>query len=162
MITETGRVVAVEADSLWIETIRRSTCNSCSAQKACGHGLMNKMDSGRQHHVRALLDGLSADDFKLDDEVEISIPEQVLVVGAMVVYMLPLLLMLAGAIITAQFLAGDVAAFVGSVVGLSLGLGLVRYHSYRTRNQQNFQPQVVANKTRSVPVIDGVELSIVS
>ena len=161
MITETGRVVAVEADSLWIETIRRSTCNSCSAQKACGHGLMNKLDSGRQHHVRALLDGQAADDFNLDDEVEISIPEQVLVVGALVVYMLPLLLMLAGAIITAQFLAGDVAAFAGSVVGLSVGLAIVRYHSYCTRNQRQFQPLVVANKTRSVSVIDSSQLSTV-
>jgi sigma-E factor negative regulatory protein RseC len=162
VITETGRVVAVEADSLWIETIRRSTCNSCSAQKACGHGLMNKLDSGRQHHVRALLDGQAADDFNLDDEVEISIPEQVLVVGPLVVYMLPLLLMLAGAIITAQFLAGDVAAFAGSVVGLSVGLGLVRYHSYCTRNQRQFQPLVVTNKTRSVSVIDSSQLSTLS
>jgi sigma-E factor negative regulatory protein RseC len=159
VITETGRVVAVEADSLWVETIRRSTCNSCSAQKACGHGLMNKMDSGRQHHVRALLDGQSADDFNLDDEVEISITEQVLVVGALVVYMLPLLLMLAGAIITAQFLTGDVAAFAGSVVGLSVGLAIVRYHSYCTRNQRQFQPLVVANNTRSVSAIETSALS---
>jgi sigma-E factor negative regulatory protein RseC len=154
--------VAVEADSLWIETIRRSTCNSCSAQKACGHGLMNKLDSGRQHHVRALLDGQSAGDFNLDDEVEISIHEQVLVVGALIVYMLPLLLMLAGAIITAQFLVGDVAAFAGSVVGLSVGLAIVRYHSYATRNQRQFQPLVVANKTRSVSVIDSSQLSTAS
>lgn len=154
MITETGRVVAIEPDSLWVETIRRSTCNSCSAQKACGHGLMNKLDSGRQHHVRALLDGQSADSFKVDDEVEISIPEQVLVSGALVVYVLPLLSMLAGAVVTAEFLPGDVAAFAGSVVGFCIGLALVRYHAQLTRNHRQLQPLVRAIVQKPVSVVN--------
>ena len=29
MLTETGRVVAVDDDGLWVETVRRSTCNAC-------------------------------------------------------------------------------------------------------------------------------------
>ena len=153
MITETGRVVAVESDCLWVETIRRSTCNSCSAQKACGHGLMNKMDSGRQHQLRVQLDHQQSGQFKLDDEVEISIPEQVLVVGALVVYLLPLLLLLAGAIITAQFQAGDVAAFAGSVAGFVIGLLLVRLHAHRVRDSQQLRPRVVAIKTPAARVI---------
>ena len=159
MITETGRVVAVETDCLWVETIRRSTCNSCSAQKACGHGLMNKAMPGRQHHLRVSLNGQAASGFKLDDEVDISIPEQALVTGALVVYLLPLLLMLAGGLIAAQFMVGDVAAAAGSVAGFGLGLALVRYHARLTSSHKQFQPTVLAKNTQSVEALDPLDYS---
>jgi sigma-E factor negative regulatory protein RseC len=162
MITESGRVVAVEADCLWVETIRRSTCNSCSAQKACGHGLMNKAMPGRQHHLRVPLNGQPASDFNVDDEVEISIPEQVLVTGALVVYMLPLLLMLAGGLITAQFVAGDVAAVIGSAAGFGIGLVLVRYHARLSAERKQYQPTVLNKNNQSVAVIDTSDYSPVA
>ena len=40
MLTETGRVVAVDDDGLWVETVRRSTCNACGVRQGCGHGLL--------------------------------------------------------------------------------------------------------------------------
>ena len=75
MITETGRVVSVESDCVWVETIRKSTCNSCSAQKACGHGLMNKVDAGRLNHVRALLAGMPQEQFAVNDVVKMALAQ---------------------------------------------------------------------------------------
>ena len=54
MLTEVGRVIAVERDGLWVETIRSSTCGSCGARKACGHGLANQMRDGERGLVRVL------------------------------------------------------------------------------------------------------------
>ncbi|MGK0499124.1 MAG: sigma-E factor negative regulatory protein RseC [Oceanicoccus sp.] len=143
MITETGRVVAIEADGLWVETIRSSTCNSCSVQKGCGHSMLNKVGDGKRHHMRVMLGALAASDFTVDDEVKVCIPEQVLVSAALLVYLLPLLSLLAGASLISIWWSGDVAALLGAVMGFALGLGLVRLHAWRNRNNQSLQPWIM-------------------
>ena len=59
MLLETGRVVAVDADSVWVETIRRTTCGSCAVQKGCGHGLLNQLgpEGGDIPNIYAHTDG---------------------------------------------------------------------------------------------------------
>ncbi len=143
MIKETGRVVAIETDCLWVETIRQSTCNSCSVQKGCGHGMLNKMAPGRLNHMRVLLRDQPSSHFSVDDEVEISIPEQVLVTGAMLVYLLPLVTLLMGTILASQFWQGDLPAFLGAVGGFMLGLVVVKYHAVSNHNNMDLQPVVL-------------------
>lgn len=46
MIEEQGRVVATEPGAVWVETVRRSTCSSCSANAGCGQGLMQRLGVG--------------------------------------------------------------------------------------------------------------------
>lgn len=140
MIKETGRVVAIDADCLWVETIRQSTCNSCSAQKGCGYGVMNKTLNVKRHHLRVLLGDCPATDFSIDDQVEISIPEQVLVTGALLVYLLPLITLLLGSLLVSQWWAGDLVAFLGALAGFILGLGIVKVHSQIYRNNRALQP----------------------
>ena len=39
-IVEMGRIVAVEQDpqlTVWVETIKRSTCGTCASKKGCGN-----------------------------------------------------------------------------------------------------------------------------
>lgn len=145
MLTETGRVVAVEDGALWVETIRQSTCGSCSAQKACGHGLMNKMADGRRAYIRVLVGDCDVSDCRVDDQVAFSVPENVILRGSFVVYLMPLLTMLAGAAGLAQVLPhwGDGAAAVGAIGGLVLGFALVRLHAALTRGNTDYQPVLV-------------------
>lgn len=148
MITERGRVVAVEPDCLWIETIRKSTCNSCAAQKGCGHGLMNKLEgsleSNRRHHVRALLGDVAATEFAVDDMVEISIPERILVSAPLLVYGLPLLFMLMGAALASQWQSTDLFAVLGAATGFVLGFAVVKLHALHNSHNEALQPMVVA------------------
>ncbi len=140
---ENGRVVAIENDCLWVETIRQSTCNTCSAQKGCGHGMMNKIGNGRRHHIRVLLGERVATDFAIDDQVEISVPEQVLVSGALLVYLLPLVTLLAGASVIGQWWPGDFMAFIGALCGFAMGVGMVRIHAQFNRNNITMQPVLI-------------------
>lgn len=142
MLVETGRVVAVETDGVWVETIRRSTCGSCAAQKGCGHGIVNRLSEGRSSLVRALPGRLSPADCAVDDEVEISIPEEVILKGSLVVYILPLLTLLAGATLGAYALpgGGDGAAALGAVAGFAIGYLLVRWHAHVHRDDTRLQP----------------------
>lgn len=144
MITETGRVVGIDNDALWVETIQRSTCNSCSAQKGCGQGLMNKAFDGRRNQMRVLLQNQSADDFRLDDQVDIGIPERALVGGAMLVYLLPLLTMLVGMAASQSVFLGDIAAALGALLGFVGGLGLLRAHAHLNRDNPAYQPIILA------------------
>jgi len=142
MLTETGRVVGIESDGIWIETIRRSTCGTCSAQKGCGHGLLNRISEGKRGYVRALPGDQSVGDYKVDDQVLISIPEEVILRGSFIAYILPLLSMLAGAMAATYFFTGqpDVLAVVGAAGGLAVGFALVRWHGIYHRQDPAFQP----------------------
>ena len=144
MLLETGRVVAVDDDGVWVETIRKTTCGSCAAQKGCGHGLLNRISDGHRSLIRALSGRLSANDCLVDDEVRISIPEEVILRGSLVVYVMPLLTMLAGAALGANLLASpDLGGALGAVAGFIAGFGLVRLHAHRHRDDRNLQPSLV-------------------
>ncbi|MEX1667610.1 SoxR reducing system RseC family protein [Zhongshania guokunii] len=158
MISETGRVVGIDQDALWVETIQRSTCSSCSAQKGCGQGLMNKALDGRRNQLRVKLGGQSADDFQLDDQLEIGIPERALVGGAMVVYLLPLFTMLAAMAGVSHYFVGDVAAAIGALLGFVAGMVLLGLHARLISDNPAYQPQILAKKpsvtAQSVSVYD--------
>lgn len=158
MLTETGRVVAVDPDGLWVETIRQSTCGTCAAQKGCGHGLINRISDGKRSYIRVLPGGQSPGDLSVDDQVLISIPEEVILRGSLIVYMLPLLCMLAGAAAAAGFMHGnqDVLAALGAASGFVLGFGLVRWHAACHRDDRSFQP-VLLEVLR--PLADPVRLA---
>tara|TARA_R110002110_G_scaffold406421_1_gene626345 strand:- start:157754 stop:158230 length:477 start_codon:yes stop_codon:yes gene_type:complete len=145
MLTETARVVAVETDGVWVETIRRSTCGACAVQKGCGHGLMNRIGDGRRSYIRVLRNENSPVSCAVDDQVRISIPEDVILRGSVVVYMLPLACMLGGASAAANLVTGsaDAAAAAGAVVGFAAGVLLVRWHAWRHRNDRSLQPTLV-------------------
>lgn len=146
MMKETGRIAGIEPDCLWVETIRQSTCNSCSVQKGCGHGILGKIGSGKSHYVRVLLGDTPAGQFSVNDDIDIAIPESSLVSGAMIVYLIPMLTMLAAAIAVSQWWPEDFWVFTGAVAGFLVGLGLVRWHAIANRNNMNYQPVVLVGR----------------
>ena len=145
MLIETGRVVAVDPDGLWVETIRQSTCGTCAAQKGCGHSLLNKLSDGKRGYIRVLPGSRSPQECSVDDQVRISIPEEVILRGSLIVYMLPLACMLAGAAAAVGLAPGsqDVLAAIGAAVGFGLGFALVRWHAWRHRDDRSFQPTLL-------------------
>lgn len=156
MLTETGRVVAVETGGLWVETIRQSTCGSCAAQKGCGHGLLNRYSDGKRGYIRVLeSEQLAASACSVDDQVLIAIPEEVILKGSLILYILPLMAMLAGAALGGYLVPawGDLAALLGAVSGFVVGFAMVRLHAHKHRNDENFQPKLLERVAPSaIPV----------
>lgn len=139
MITETGKVVAVEADSLWVETVQKSTCQSCAAEPGCGQSLLARW-SGHSSYLRVLLQGRDPSRYRIGDQVGIGIPEDVVVKGSLFVYLLPLLLLVGGSWLGHHWLGSEAGAIVAALLGLALGAAVVRWHAYRNRNNQRLQP----------------------
>ena len=146
MLTEVGRVVAIEDDSLWVETLRQSTCGACVAQKGCGHGLLNRMGSRGRNYIRVLLGNQLSAQYALDDQVRIAIPEQVVLRSSFVVYVIPLfcmLLLAAGLTHILPQQSADLMAAMGAVLGFLLGIALVRLHAWWHRNDMELQPRLL-------------------
>lgn len=140
MIEEQGRVVALEPGAVWVETLRKSTCSSCSANAGCGQGLLDKLGvQGRRGHVRALCDL----QLNVGDAVVIGVREELLVRGSLLVYLLPLLGLFAAAMLADWFALGEPLVIVSALLGLfASGLG-VRWRSARTSDDPALQPVVV-------------------
>ena len=141
-LKEPAIIVALDGDSVWVETQRQGTCNACSANRGCGQGLMNRLLPGRAHYVRALCTPDLPQALAIGDRVEISVPQNLLLKSSALVYLLPLILLLAGTLSGSQVWPGDPGAILGGALGLSLGFGLVRLHAYRQRDNATLQPRV--------------------
>lgn len=142
MIEEQGRVVAVEADSIWVETVRSTACDSCSANKGCGHAVIDRQQAGARARIEVLLDGRVMP--ALGDHVVIGIPEGALMRGALMVYLLPLLTLFAGALAgTGRELAGLDMGLAGGLAGLLVGFLVNRWYSVSNARNPAVQPQLL-------------------
>ena len=146
MITESGRVVAVEKDSLWVETVRKSTCNSCVAEKGCGQSLIARW-GGHAGYLRVLLQGRDAGRYQIGDQVSIGIAEDVVVKGSLLAYLVPLLALVAGSGLGHGLVGTEVAAVCGAAGGLALGAVVVRWHAHRNRDNERMQPVLIDDET---------------
>ncbi|TGN41044.1 SoxR reducing system RseC family protein [Marinobacter confluentis] len=138
MITETGRVVAIKGNMAWVQTIRASACESCSARSGCGQRVLASASSGRANQVLVTND-LEA---SVGDEVTVAIDESALLSASLLVYALPLLLMVLGAVTGQQWLpAGDAGAIAGALSGLAAGFFLTRV--IQSRPGKQYEPRLV-------------------
>lgn len=151
MILETGRIVSIETQGLWVETIQRSACGSCQAQKGCGHSALAKFGASASR-LWVLVDGRDINSFTLGDEVQIGVPEEVIAGGSLFVYMLPLLAMIAAMLVAHNARLNDGLTAICAVLGLLLGAATVRWCSHLIRFDNRLQPVLVGAQT-SVQVI---------
>lgn len=150
MITENGIVVALDPDAIWIETIRKSTCEACSAQKGCGQQLMSSI-SGRMARIRVLTQYAPQSQYRIGEQVTVGIPDNAVVLGSLLVYSVPLLTMILAAIAAGKLWPGDLVAAISGLAGLVLGGVVVRLLSWRQRNNPDLQP-VLLKPVQSVPI----------
>lgn len=142
MIKETGKVISIDTDGIWVETIQRSACQSCAVEKGCGQSLIAKA-TGKTTSIRALADNNDLKSLKVDDQVVIGIPENVVVTGTLLTYFLPLLLMIIGVLISSKLFVNDSFVAVGALAGLVCGGLLVRLHSHLNRINTDVQPTIL-------------------
>jgi len=142
MIIETGRIVSIEAEGVWVETIRRSTCGSCKAEKGCGQSLMAKW-GGSAAYLWVLLEGRSPQSYVLGEEIQIGIPEEVVAKGSMLVYILPLVVMMVATSIAQWAYGSEGITTISAFGGLFLGGFIVRWYSHRIRFDSRLQPVLV-------------------
>lgn len=142
MITERGRVIALKGDQIWVQTIRQNACTSCSARHGCGQRALASVTAGRANQV--LVDNsLGA---RVGDEVMVAIDESTLLRASLLVYSVPLLGLVLGAVLGHQSVPGsDGPAIVFGGLGLALGFVVVRWGQKHAG--ASFNPRLMSVET---------------
>lgn len=152
MNCESGRVVAIEADKAWVETIQNSTCTTCSAKSGCGQRLLNSVFKGKRHLVEVSLKNFP-ETVSLHDEVELTVDDNVLLRGAFWVYLVPLICIIAGALFGQRWVVPDSGLFptqkaselpviIGALSGLAFGFVILAVHHKVQRFNPRYQPRL--------------------
>jgi sigma-E factor negative regulatory protein RseC len=124
MIEQKATVISRDGELVWVEAERQSTCGQCQARKGCGTGMLAK-------HVGQRFSRLAVNtdlDLRVGQQVMVSIPEQALLSGALLMYLLPLLALFSAAAITRMIGAGELAQIVAGLLGLCAGFFWVKRH----------------------------------
>lgn len=142
MLKETGRVVAIDDDSVWVETINQSTCGSCAAEKGCGQSVLAKW-SAKESYLKVLLDGRDPNTVQVNDEITLGIPEDVVVKSSLLLYCLPIALMIAGALVGENVFAQEWITVLGAALGFAVGGAFVSLVSHLKRGDRRSQPVII-------------------
>jgi sigma-E factor negative regulatory protein RseC len=149
MIEETGTVVAVEGDHVWVETQVKTTCGSCKASQACPTSTIAKAFTPKPEHIYlevpcALVVG---------QQVKLGISEKALLYASLMVYIVPL--------ITVIVVASAVMAIVPSMHEL-LVLGIASFSALASFWWASAYAKQPKNKRKFTPVFLGATQNAVS
>ena len=144
MLQETGTVVKVDGDSLWVETRQQSACNSCRARAGCGQQALGKALAGSSV-IRVLLNGRSSHLFRPRQQVTIGIPEDVVVRWSLFIYLLPVASLIIGAWLGFHLSGNEGITALAGFAGLVVGGALVRLFSDRARTDPRLQPVLLGS-----------------
>jgi len=124
VIKQQATIVRCDESTVWLEAERKSTCSGCKVKQGCGTGLLEKHVGKRFSQVSVKRTG----EAKVGQTVQLEIPEETLLQGALLMYILPLLLLFVFAAV-AQLLNFNEGVEIGAgIVGLALGFYWVRMH----------------------------------
>lgn len=140
MLTETGVVVGLNGFEALVQTQSRLACRSCAQSKGCGTGVIEEYLSSKTF-ITPLLNPLNA---KVGDVVKLELPKASLVKASLVVYLLPLLLLMAFSAI-ASF-AGFSEAYITiiGIAGLACGFLVIKFYNHKITNNEFYQPVMVS------------------
>lgn len=128
MIHETGTVISVNGNEAWVQTIRESACQSCSARHGCGQKALATLSGGQARQIRVI----NSLDARPGDQVTVAIEESALLRASLLVYAMPLVLMVLVTAMAGALLPGrDGMAMLFAIVGLASGLVVARWYSRR-------------------------------
>ncbi|MEE8342548.1 MAG: SoxR reducing system RseC family protein [Gammaproteobacteria bacterium] len=139
MLEETGRVVQVSGDTAWVETERASTCAGCVAKSGCGTAVLSRVMGVRRNRVRALNPVHAC----AGDRVVIGLQEDALVRGSLAMYLIPLMGLLAGAILGQSTGGTESLSILFAALGFGGGLAWLRWFGRRIRADQQYQAMVL-------------------
>lgn len=139
MITEPATVVKIEKDAIWVRARQKTACGSCSAEKGCGQNLLAEWAS-KQTLLKIDIRGQDSSAFRLNDQVLVGVPENVVVKGSLQLYFLPLGTLIVGAALGHYLFGDDLGTAIAAILGLLLGGYLAARRSRIFRGESDFKP----------------------
>jgi len=163
MIEEQATVVEVEAERIVVQTLRKSSCNSCAANKGCGTAVLSKAIGHKHSIVSIAKKAHNEPDLIPGDLVVIGINESMLMNGSVLAYIIPLAGMIVLALM-AQWLglsmsiAGEAHIIIGAIAGLLSGIVFSRFYLTKGRRHADFAPVLLRKLQQVTAVRDNILL----
>lgn len=142
MLEAEGVIVKIGQEGVFVETSRVSACGSCSSKEGCGTSTLSQLLGSKTSSFK-VLNPIGA---ALGERVVIGMEEAVLLKSSLLVYLLPLTFLLAGAIFGGWLAPDglqDAYAVCGVFVGLVLGFVALKLVSATARTNSQFQPVIL-------------------
>lgn len=143
MLETEGVVVKLGADGAYVETTRASSCGTCSSQQSCGTSSLSQLLGGNTKPFK-VLNPIGA---AVGEHVVIGLEESALLRSSLLSYALPLLLLMAGALLGNQIapasVAKDLYSVGGSGLGLAVGFAALKWATTKAGGHKLFQPVIL-------------------
>jgi sigma-E factor negative regulatory protein RseC len=140
---EQAVVIKIDGDRALVEAAGTEACASCAARHACS-------SLGGTSKRLSVRNTLSA---KPGDIIEFIIDERGVVLSSLIVYLWPILMLIAGMIAGTRYHAGmgvdsDAAAAIGGIIGVAVSLVLIQCINPFIKNRVMFTPRMIRILTR--------------
>ena len=126
MIETRAIVVRLEGKEALVESVQGGGCGNCDSANGCDSGKQTRLFGNKPRRFRVE----NAANAPVGAIVSVTLAEGVLLRSALLMYLFPLFLLLAGAMYGARFLNGvgsaDASAALGALAGLVSGFVLAR------------------------------------
>lgn len=144
MIEEQVQVIEIVGNQIILQGETQSACGSCSASKGCGTSVLSKV-VGRKFTRFQVDNNINAE---VGDTVVVGIAEDALLKGSVVMYIVPIVGMLALALLADYALLSttgsrDLIVAASGILGLLLGSLSARWFFLRQSMSQAFTPVVL-------------------
>ncbi|MET0065471.1 MAG: SoxR reducing system RseC family protein [Candidatus Thiodiazotropha sp.] len=152
MIEETARIVRVEGDFAVVETQQQAACGSCQSAGGCSTSVLAGLFKRRDNELRVL----NTLDVRPGEQVVIGVQERALVKISLLAYLMPLIGMIAGAIVIDSWaqrylvIQGELPQIIGGLSGLMAGFWVLRWFSRNRSRDPEYQAVILrrADQTR--------------
>lgn len=134
MEEEIGKIIQVANGKIVVQIEAGGQCKLCGAAQACQPAQATMRQMELPYHSQ---------DLNIGDKVIIHFKPQIRVLSAALVFILPILFMIAGYFIGQGLFASEGMAVLFSFVGLSVSFLLLRLINRFTANSKNFVPNII-------------------
>ncbi len=100
MMSALATVLRVDNDKVTVGCKQQTSCGNCASQQSCGTGIVSKVLPGKEHQWTFT----TKQPLHVGQLVEVGLPEKNLLQSAIIVYIIPLLFLLLGAIFAQMIL----------------------------------------------------------
>jgi len=144
MMRSLATVVAVDPGIITVTCQQQTSCGHCASRDSCGTGIVSKAVPGRSHLVKIA----TRTRVSIGEVVEIGLSEQSMLHSAILVYVLPLLFLVLGAVLGQWWfvdLAGssELGVILTAVLSAAVGLWLARHFAKRLEGNSAYKPSLI-------------------
>ncbi|MEE4245396.1 MAG: SoxR reducing system RseC family protein [Kangiellaceae bacterium] len=119
---EIAEVIALDGKSAWIASNIKTGCQSCQVNTTCGTGIVSNL-LGKQRFTHKINNTLSAN---VGDRVMLRVPEKGVLALSLLIYIVPLFVMVAAALLLQQLKFVEPLVMVGSIAALLVSFVILK------------------------------------